>query len=250
MSVRFVPRFGAVVVALGILVGCGGPPSLDDAAEAASEWPLAGIDIPTAEDSVASDGLAVEGAGPNLEQGSTGETEAGPNLERPETDMGATGPMIHTPPGFTDFPDARFPRPEHVRGLYVNAWAAGSHERMTHLLDIARRTEVNSLVIDIKDATGYISHETEVALAHEIGATEERRIRDLPALLDRLEAEGIYPIARIVVVKDPILSTFRPELAVQDTAGGLWMDGKERLWLNPFSQEMWAYHVEIGRAHV
>ncbi len=247
MSVRFVPMFGAVVVALGILVGCGGPPSLDDAAEAASEWPLAGIDIPTAEDSVASDGLAVEGAGPNLEQGSTGETEAGPPLERPEMDMDATGPMIHTPPGFTDFPDARFPRPEHVRGLYVNAWAAGSHERMTRLLDIARRTEVNSLVIDIKDATGYISHETEVALAHEIGATEERRIRDLPALLDRLEAEGIYPIARIVVVKDPILSTFRPELAVQDTAGGLWMDGKESLWLNPFSEEMWAYHAEIAR---
>jgi len=146
-----------------------------------------------------------------------------------------------------DTPPARFPRPSMVRGLYVNAWAAGSRTRMEVLLDLARRTEVNSLVIDIKDATGYVSHRTEVPLAHEIGATEEIRIRDLPALLAWLEAEGIYPIARIVVVKDPILTEFRPEFAVQDTAGGVWVDAKGSTWLSPYSTEVWDYHVEIAR---
>lgn len=155
--------------------------------------------------------------------------------------------MIPTPRDFTDFPNARFARPEHVRGVYVNAWAAGSDSRMTQLIGLARRTEVNSFVIDIKDATGYLSHRTEVALAHEIGATEERRIGDLPALLDRLEAAGIYPIARIVVVKDPILATYRPEFAIQDTAGGVWSDSKDVVWLNPFSERMWDYNVEIAR---
>jgi hypothetical protein len=155
--------------------------------------------------------------------------------------------MIHTPREAVDFPDARFRRPEHVRGLYVNAWAAGSSRRMGELIDLARRTEVNSLVIDVKDATGYISHTTEVPLAHQIGATGERRIRDLPALLDRLEEADIYPIARIVVIRDPILSTFRPEYAVQDTAGGVWVDSKDIVWLNPYSEDVWDYHVQIAR---
>ena len=118
---------------------------------------------------------------------------------------------------------------------------------MESLYEIARDTEVNAFVIDIKDATGYLSHRTEVPLAHEIGATEERRIRDLPALLDRLEAEGIYPIARIVVVKDPLLSAFHPELAVQDTAGGVWIDSKDIVWLNPYNEGVWKYHVDIAR---
>ena len=146
-----------------------------------------------------------------------------------------------------DFPNARFLRPESVRGLYVNAWAAGSQRRMTAILDIARRTEINSFVIDIKDATGFISHQTEVELAHAIGATEEVRIGSLPALLDRLEEEGVYPIARIVVVKDPILTAYRPEFAVQDTAGGIWVDSKGITWLNPYSDDVWRYHVDIAR---
>ena len=142
---------------------------------------------------------------------------------------------------------ARFPRPTAVRALYANAWASGSSSRMDELLGIARRTEVNALVIDIKDASGYVSHRTKVPLAHEIGATGEIRIRDLPALLDRLEREGVYPMARIVIVRDPILAEFRPELAVNDTAGGVWADSKGLTWLNPYASEMWDYHIALAR---
>ena len=141
----------------------------------------------------------------------------------------------------------RFPRPRAVRGLYVNAWAAGSNSRMRALMDIALRTEVNAFVIDIKDATGYISHHTSVPLAHEIGATNEIRIADLRGLLERLEAERVYPIARITIVQDPILAKYRPELAVQDTAGGVWVDSKGIVWLNAFHRGVWDYHVAIAR---
>ena len=141
----------------------------------------------------------------------------------------------------------RFPKPRTVRGLYVNAWAAGSNARMRALMDIALRTEINAFVIDIKDATGYISHHTQVPLAHEIGATGEIRIPDLSGLLDRLEAERVYPIARITVVQDAILATYRPELAVQDTAGGVWVDSKGITWLNAYQKDVWDYHVAIAR---
>ncbi|MEQ8330324.1 MAG: putative glycoside hydrolase [Longimicrobiales bacterium] len=140
-----------------------------------------------------------------------------------------------------------FPRPEHVRGIYLNAWAAGSTRRSAELVDLARRTEVNAFVIDIKDATGYVSHDTSVPLAREIGATGEIRIRDLPGLLDRLRAAGVYPIARIVIVKDPLLAAARPELAIQDSAGGVWKDGKGVVWLNPYARGVWEYHVDLAR---
>jgi len=141
----------------------------------------------------------------------------------------------------------RFPRPRAIRGLYVNAWAAGSRTRMRALMDIALRTEINAFVIDIKDATGYLSHHTEVALAHEIGATGEIRIADLSGLLAQLEAERVYPIARITIVQDPILAKYRPELAVTDTAGGVWMDSKGITWLNAYQRGVWEYHLAIAR---
>lgn len=182
------------------------------------------------------------------------ETASSDDLVRPEMDMDATGPMIHTRPSGpvvdadpARFEGARFPRPDHVRGLYVNAWAAGSASRMSELIDIAVETEINSFVIDIKDATGFLSHDTEVPMALSIGADGERRIADLPGLLDQMEAAGIYPVARIVVVKDPLVAASRPELAIQDTAGGVWVDAKETVWLNPFQRGVWDYHVEIAR---
>ena len=141
----------------------------------------------------------------------------------------------------------RFTRPPAVRGLYVNAWAAGSRTRMDALIDVAQRTEINAFVIDIKDASGYVSHSTEVEFAHEVGATEEIRIRDLSGLLTRLEQEQIYPIARIVIVKDPIVGASRPDLAVQDSAGGVWIDSKGIVWLNPYNHEVWDYHVGLAR---
>jgi len=141
----------------------------------------------------------------------------------------------------------QFERPEAVRGIYLNAWAAGSTARSQALIDLATRTEVNAFVIDLKDATGYVSYATEVMTAREAGADQEIRIRDLVGLLERLQVAGIYPIARIVVVKDPLLIRARREWAVQDTAGGVWVDGNGSLWANMHDQRVWDYHVDLAK---
>jgi len=140
-----------------------------------------------------------------------------------------------------------FDRPEHIRGIYLNAWAAGSRRRVDQLVALAGRTEINTFVIDIKDASGYVSHRTSVPLAREIGATGEIRIANLPALLRRLKAEGIYPIARIVIVKDPLLTAAHPEMAVQTVDGGVFKDKKGIIWLNPYDRRVWEYHVALAR---
>ena len=134
-----------------------------------------------------------------------------------------------------------------IRGLYVNAWAAGSRARMDTLLAIADSTEINALVIDVKDATGYVSHDSRVPAVRSAGATGQIRIRDLDGLLRRVRAAGIRPIARIVVAKDPLLAAARPDWAIQDNAGGVWRDAKDHAWLNLWIDEVRTYHTALAR---
>src|SRR4029078_1544340 len=101
----------------------------------------------------------------------------------------------------------RVPRPEVVRGLYVNRWAALGR-KMGQLIDLAKTTEVNALVIDVKDDRGFVLYKSRVPLANEIGADTTRPMSKdrLRTILDTLVAHKIYPIARIVVAKDPLLA--------------------------------------------
>ena len=182
--------------------------------------------------------------------GSPAPPAAGPVIGEPET-REVVAPEPDEPPlSSVPLPDEgvrpRFHRPDSVRGLYLNAWASGSSRKMDAMVRLARQTEVNTFVIDIKDVTGHVSHASGVKATREIGALDEIRIGDLPGLLRRLEAEGIYPIARIVIVKDPILIEARPELAIQDTAGGVWIDSKQLVWLNLYNRDVWDYHVSLA----
>ena len=172
------------------------------------------------------------------------ETSVGENLPAPtaRTSGGGSVARIVLPEK-----PLEFVRPDAVKGIYVNAWAAGSAARSQALIDLATRTEVNTFVIDLKDASGHVSHATEVMMAREAGADQEIRIRDLVGLLERVQEVGIYPIARIVMVKDPLLIRARREWAVQDTAGGVWVDSNGLIWANLHDRRVWDYHVDLAK---
>lgn len=145
--------------------------------------------------------------------------------------------------------------PDTVRGLYVNRWAAIG-QRMWALIDLAKRTEVNALVIDVKDDRGFMLYPTRVALAREIGADHDSvrpmRMTRLRAVLDTMRAHGIYPIARIVVVKDPLLASRRLEWAIRSRADTSkpWRDRNGNPWLDAHQTGVWQYAVDIAREAV
>jgi len=142
----------------------------------------------------------------------------------------------------------RIPRPDSLRALYVNAWAAGSRSRMRDLIAIADTTEVNAFVIDVKESDTFLTYDsTAIALAKEIGADTRPGSKWLPALLDSLRAHRIYPIARIVVFKDRMLAEKKPELAIRAASGGVWHDGMGKPWVNPYDRRVWDYNVAIAR---
>lgn len=143
---------------------------------------------------------------------------------------------------------ARLPRPDSVRALYVNAWAAGSRSRMAELIRLADSTEINAMVVDIKESDTYLTYrDTEIALAREIGAHTRPASTWLPALADTLRAHGIYAIARIVVFKDRQLAERKPDLAIRYVSGGLWRDNKGGAWVNPYDRRVWDYNIAIAR---
>ena len=145
--------------------------------------------------------------------------------------------------------EQRTTRPDTVRGLYVNRWAAVAPARMTHLLDLARTTEVNTLVIDVKDDRGYVLYGSSVPLAHDIGADTTQVISQarVRALLDTMRANHIHAVARIVVAKDPLLANARTEWAVKrrDT-GAPWLDANGQPWLDAHHDEVWTYAADLA----
>ena len=142
----------------------------------------------------------------------------------------------------------RVPRPDSVRALYVNAWAAGSRSRMAELIRIADSTEINAFIIDIKESDTFLAYDsTAIPLAREIGADGRPATKWLPALVDTLQAHGIYPIARIVVFKDRMLAEKKPELAIRHVDGSVWKDNKGGPWVNPYDKRVWDYNIAIAK---
>ena len=149
-------------------------------------------------------------------------------------------------------PDLRpplVPLPKVVRGLYVNRWAALG-DRGWALIGVASRTEVNALVINVKDDRGFVLYRSRVPLAREIGADTNRPMRHerLRAMLDSMRAHHIYPIARIVVAKDPLLASTKLEWAIRRKADPAtpWRDKKGNPWLDPHQDGPWRYAADLA----
>jgi hypothetical protein len=149
------------------------------------------------------------------------------------------------PPPPAPPPIMRVAKPEVVKALYLNAWAAGSPRKLARLIAIADSTEINSFVIDVKEG-GEISYPSKVKLAIEAGANRDY-IRNVRRLLDTLRAHNIYPIARIVVFKDPVLAEAKPELAVKNKDGSVWKDNKGKAWVDSYNKAVWDYNIELAR---
>ena len=139
--------------------------------------------------------------------------------------------------------------PPVVRGLYVNRWASLG-QKMGELIEVAKTTEGNALSLDVKDDRGFVLYRSRVPLAREIGADTNRPMRHerLRAILDTMRANGIYPIARIVVAKDPLLASKRLEWAIRRRADPTrpWLDRNGRPWLDPHQPAVWQYAVDLA----
>lgn len=139
--------------------------------------------------------------------------------------------------------DIAYPE-DGVKGIFVTGHSAGG-ARMEYLTNLINSTELNAMVIDVKDDHGDMLMELDSE--NELVNQFTRNVVDTEALMSTLEENQIYPIARIVVFKDSRLANERPDLSFTNDDGSVWSNRRGESFVNPYEREVWEYNVEVAR---
>lgn len=136
--------------------------------------------------------------------------------------------------------------PEKVKAVYISSWVAGNSKYRDPIIKLIDDTELNSIVIDVKDSTGRIGFAvSDPEIAKE--GSPENRIRDIRSLTNLLHQKNIYIIGRVSVFQDPFMTKKRPEWAITKKSDGtVWKDRKGLSFLDPANKEVWKYIVSIA----
>ena len=132
------------------------------------------------------------------------------------------------------------------KALYLSFYGVGSKALRGPAMKLIEETELNALVIDVKGDRGMIPYRSSVPLATEVGGQKIITVRDAEGLMALFKEKGVYTIARIVVFKDNLLASARPDLAVKTPSGEPWRDRENLAWVDPFRKEVWDYNIQIA----
>lgn len=114
--------------------------------------------------------------------------------------------------------------------VYSTVWTART-KRFDDLIRIADETEINTIVIDVKDSGVYIDDY-------------------IKNLLVELRKKNIYTIARVVVFQDSSQTKNHPDWYFKKADGSLWVDKRGWYWMDPENRTVWDYNVEISKKAV
>lgn len=131
-----------------------------------------------------------------------------------------------------------------VKGIFVTGAMAGT-DNMKNLIGLVEQTELNAMVIDVKNDEGRVTFDMDVPSVQEMGICI-RYIRDIQGLVKECKEKDIYLIARIVAFKDPYMEQVKPEWCVHNADGSLFRDKNGMTWLDPHNEQVWAYLLDIA----
>ncbi|WP_202709720.1 putative glycoside hydrolase, partial [Sporosalibacterium faouarense] len=133
-----------------------------------------------------------------------------------------------------------------VKGIFLTAGSLATTSSLDYLLGIVNDTEINSMVIDVKNDAGTLTYESSAGIKMGIDSkyvmNYERFLGKMETLLDN----DVYPIARIVTFKDRQAGAKRPDIVFKDKNGNVWRDNNGNTWLNPFNKESWEYPIRLA----
>lgn len=142
-------------------------------------------------------------------------------------------------------------RPENkvsvkVKGIYMSGAVFNSSKLFNRLVSLVEESELNAIVIDMKDDNGYLTSNLDIDMAREVDARIHKGM-DIEKNMKLLSEKNIYPIARIVVFKDPTLAEGKHDLAIKTKDGRIWRNRRGLAWVDPNNKEVWKYAVDIAK---
>lgn len=148
-----------------------------------------------------------------------------------------------------------------IKGIYAGHLQKDS-SFYENIVWLSESTELNTVVIDVKDDFGYITFDTDLQIVKDLGLTAPDTgyyyIADIDELLKSLHSKGIYCIARIVCFKetyftDSGLVTAHPDWFIKTKDGEIFRDKstlngvvRPYAWLNPYNTEALDYIVSVA----
>ena len=137
--------------------------------------------------------------------------------------------------------------PVSARGIYVTGNTAGHSGRFRELLQMVETTELNSMVIDVKNDHGRLTYPSNIDFVQKIGADNHPPVSDMAALVRDLNRRGIYTIARLVTFRDPFMGAVEPDWTIQNENGEPWVDSSGKKWMDPYQRRYWEYNLAIAK---
>lgn len=138
------------------------------------------------------------------------------------------------------------PLPEQVKAIYMTACVAGTPDFRQRLVDLVNETEINSIMIDIKDFSGTISFPPTAPDWIPAWQNADCGAHDMRAFIAALHDMGIFVIGRVTVFQDPFYAPLRPELAVLRTDGSVWRDHKGLSFIDVGATEYWDHIIDLS----
>jgi len=138
------------------------------------------------------------------------------------------------------------PLPKQVKAIYMTSCVVGTPNFREKLVTLIKETELNSLVIDIKDYSGTLSFKPENENWQSAWQASKCGARDMREFIKTLHEEGIYTIGRITVFQDPFYSESHTEEAVKKADGvSIWRDHKGLSFIDVGSKNYWDHLVNL-----
>lgn len=137
--------------------------------------------------------------------------------------------------------------PITVKALYLTFWGANINSKtMKNTLDIIDKTEINAIVVDIKNEYGSTSYKTSSDKANGYGAANNRTIKDIKSFISLMKSKNIYTIARVVTFKDELQAMNNLDYAIRNKNNELSRDSDKMAWIDPFDKRSHEYTVSIA----
>lgn len=140
------------------------------------------------------------------------------------------------------------PTPVPLKAIYMTQCVVGTPSFRDELVKLVDETELNAIVIDIKDYSGGIAFVADnPALAPYVSDT--CGANDMKEFVEMLHDKGIYVVGRITVFQDPLYTKAHPELAVKKESDTLavWKDHKGLSFIDVGAKPFWEYIVTLSK---
>lgn len=137
--------------------------------------------------------------------------------------------------------------PINVKALYLNFWSASNNsKKLKNILKIIKKTEVNAIVVDVKNENGSTLFLTSFAQANNYGAYKKRTNRDIKSFMNTMKKYNVYTIARIATFKDELQAVNNPSYAIKDQNNTIWRNLSNIGWVDPFDIRSHNYAVSLA----